>query len=245
MAIKLLTFDLDHTLWDPTPALVAAEQAMHQWVEDNSPVTARFYPPQAMREYKVQLAAAYPEFRDKVSELRLETLRRIFMQSGHDRDQARTMAAQAFDAFYQARSRLTLFDGVDLALNQLGQEFQIAAVTNGNADLKIAGFDHYFDAHFNADNVGVAKPAPDIFLAALKHAGVTPQETLHIGDHPEQDVAAAAAIGIKTIWFNKNGSEHGKENKGEADWPLSDIQPTATFSRWSQLVPLIRTLANN
>jgi HAD superfamily hydrolase (TIGR01509 family) len=235
LAIKLLTFDLDHTLWDPTPALIAAEQAMHQWIAENSPATARFYPPEAIREYRNQLAEAYPEFRDKLSELRFDTLRRVFMQSGHHRDQAHSMATQAFDAFYQVRSRLTLFSGVDEVMQQLKQQYHIAAVTNGNADLTLAGFDHYFDGHFNADNHGAAKPAPDMFLAALSQAEATPAETLHIGDHPEQDIAAAAALGIQTIWYNEK----------EAEWPLSNTQPTATFSHWSQLVPLVQALANN
>lgn len=194
-----------------------------------------------MREYRIQLAAAYPEFRDKLSELRFETLRRIFMQSGHDRDQSRAMAEQAFDAFYQARSRLSLFDGVDEALKQLGQHFHISAVTNGNADLKLAGFDHYFDSHFKADKDGAAKPAADMFLAALAQAQVTPEEALHIGDHPEQDIAAANALGIKTIWYNGQGK--GKDSG--AEWPLLEIQPTATFNHWSQLAPLVQALADN
>lgn len=224
---------------------------MYQWIEINSPSAAKFYPPPAMHEYRIQLAAAYPEFRDKLSELRIETLRRIFMQSGHDRDQARSMAEQAFDVFYQARSQLALFDGVDEALTQLGLIFHIAAVTNGNADLKLAGFDHYFDSHFNADTDGAAKPAADMFVAALTRANATPEETLHIGDHPEQDIAAAAALGIKTIWYNGQGN--GKENGADwsaserppLEWPLLDVQPTATFSHWSQLAPLIQALADN
>lgn len=157
------------------------------------------------------------------------------MQSGHDRDQARRMAELAFDAFYQARSQLTLFDGVDDALSTLKQNFHIAAITNGNADLKLAGFNHYFDSHFNADSHGAAKPAADMFLAALTQANATPEETLHIGDHPEQDIEAAALLGIQTIWYNEK----------EAEWPLLTIHPTATFSHWSQLVPLVQALANN
>ncbi len=86
MPVRLITFDLDYTLWDATPALLAAEQAMHDWIATHSPVTASFYPPEKMREYRQWLAQSYPQLQGKVSELRYETLRRVFMQAGHDRE---------------------------------------------------------------------------------------------------------------------------------------------------------------
>ena len=96
MTLRLITFDLDHTLWDPTDALIAAEQAMFGWINEHSPVTASFYPPEKFHAYKKDLAAAYPELTGKVSEFRFQLLRRIFLQSGHDSDTARRMAQDAF-----------------------------------------------------------------------------------------------------------------------------------------------------
>ena len=236
MPVKLITFDLDYTLWDPTASLIAAEEAMYAWIREHSPVTASFYPPEKMREYKNWLAASYPEMAGRVSELRTETLRRVFMQSGHDRDSARDMAAAAFAAFFQARSEgLELFDGVHNALSTLGSDMTLMAITNGNADLKKAGHAGYFSAHFNADQHGRAKPAPDMFLAALSQAGVSASEAIHIGDHEEQDIAAAAALGMKTLWFNPQ----------QKAWPLSEVTPDDEFSHWSQLVQKVQALGGN
>lgn len=235
MPIRLITLDLDYTLWDATPALVAAENAMYQWIAAHSPETASFYPPEKMREYKNWVAASYPELSGKVSELRFETLRRVFMQSGHDRDHARELAKGAFNAFFNARSQgLELYEDVDVALNTLKQSCPLIAISNGNADLGIAGHQHYFSDHLNADKHGVAKPAPDMFLEALKRTGIEAHEALHIGDHPEQDVAAAASAGFRTIWFDQNNS----------GWEMTDVRPDAIFTHWRQLVPLIHSLVD-
>jgi putative hydrolase of the HAD superfamily len=47
--------------------------------------------------------------------------------------------------------------------------------------------------------VGAAKPDPRIFEIALTRAGVTPAETVHVGDTLANDVAGAHAAGITPI----------------------------------------------
>ena len=232
MAKGLITLDLDHTLWDTDPVLIAAEQAMYDWISEHSPNTAALFPPDSLREYRQQIAASYPELRNRMTALRLATLTRVFMMSGHDRTTAERMASDAFEVFYHARSQLTLFEGVEEALSTLREQYLIIAVTNGNTDLKIAGYDHLFDDLFNPDDHGDAKPAPDLFHCALERAGVSAAEAIHIGDHPEQDVAAAQHVGMKAIWFNNCDRE----------WPLQDTQPDWVFSHWTACLPAIVAL---
>jgi len=209
---------------------------MHDWIKANSPVTASFYPPEKLNEYKKNVMASYPELRGRMSELRFQVLRRVFLQSGHDSDSARSMARDAFSAFYQARSTgLTLFDGVDKAFSELKKYYPLIAITNGNADLEIAGFEHLFDYHIKADDFDAPKPAPDMFEAALAKAGVRPEQAIHIGDHPEQDIEAALQLGMKTLWFNEK----------RASWPLKTSRPHAEFSHWSQLVQQVKALADS
>jgi putative hydrolase of the HAD superfamily len=50
--------------------------------------------------------------------------------------------------------------------------------------------------------VGAAKPDPRIFEVALARAGVTPAETVHVGDSLANDVAGARAAGITPIHFD-------------------------------------------
>ena len=53
--------------------------------------------------------------------------------------------------------------------------------------------------------VGAAKPHPKIFQEALKRAGVTPEEALHVGDSLEDDVRGAQGVGIRAVFLDRNG----------------------------------------
>ena len=50
-----------------------------------------------------------------------------------------------------------------------------------------------------------SKPRKEIFLYALKKAGLSPQEVIHIGDSLESDVYCPSQAGISSIWLNRNG----------------------------------------
>ena len=38
MSIKLITFDLDDTLWDTAPVIASAEVVLRDWLEANAPL---------------------------------------------------------------------------------------------------------------------------------------------------------------------------------------------------------------
>jgi len=52
-----------------------------------------------------------------------------------------------------------------------------------------------------SEDFGVAKPDARIFQAAARKLGLTPSECVFVGDNPEKDVRAAAAAGMRTVWF--------------------------------------------
>ena len=231
-AVRLLTLDLDNTLWETDPVIVKAEKACHDWIVANVPQAAGFYSLEAIREYRNQIAACYPDLRFRVSKLREEVLRRVFMQSGIERDQAALLAGEAFAVFYRARSEVTLFDGALQALQQLSRQYSLIALTNGNANLQQIGIRPLFAAHFSAEDVGAPKPQPDLFHRALTSAGVSAQQCIHIGDHQEQDIAAAARLGIKTIWVNLT----------DAAWAEASCVPDQEITHLSQLPAAVAAL---
>lgn len=55
------------------------------------------------------------------------------------------------------------------------------------------------------------KPRKEMFEFALKSAGVSVKEDVHIGDSLSSDVNGAQACGIQTVWINRSGREvpHG------------------------------------
>ena len=63
---------------------------------------------------------------------------------------------------------------------------------------QIAGVSDLIDVTVSSDDAEESKPAPDIFVAALKKAGVSPGEALVLGDSP-YDAEAAVKAGIVPV----------------------------------------------
>ncbi|MEO7715643.1 MAG: HAD-IA family hydrolase [Capsulimonas sp.] len=87
--------------------------------------------------------------------------------------------------------------------------FKIGVVSDWTIDLETLltemGVRPYLDALAVSDIVGCTKPDPRIFEDALAQAGVSPSETIHIGDFFELDVAGARAAGLSAGLFDWRG----------------------------------------
>jgi HAD superfamily hydrolase (TIGR01509 family) len=73
--------------------------------------------------------------------------------------------------------------------------------------LDAAGLRHYFDVVIDSALVGLEKPDPGIFRAALDALAVAPEEALYVGDLYEVDVLGAQAAGIRAILFDPPAGE--------------------------------------
>ena len=198
--IKAVTLDLDDTLWPVWPTIQSAEKALGEWLAGNAPAAATLLADPAMRhEIREQIAGAQPELKHDLSALRLETIRLALRRSGHDP----LLAEAAFDIFFAARNRVTLFDDALPALEFLSRRLPLVAVSNGNADIALVGIGRFFKAAISARQVGVGKPDARIFHAAANAAGVDASELLHVGDDAALDVLAALDCGMQAVWLNR------------------------------------------
>lgn len=98
------------------------------------------------------------------------------------------------------------YPGVTKTLAALkNQGFPMALVTDAehpDALLRLdrCGLTRYFDTMVTCDKVGVKKPAPEPFLAALNAVGAGPREVLFIGDSPRWDIEPCKKLGIRTVY---------------------------------------------
>ncbi|KML30463.1 MULTISPECIES: HAD family hydrolase [Priestia] len=81
----------------------------------------------------------------------------------------------------------------------------LGMITNGFTDfqwmnIRALGIDHYFDTILVSEQEGIKKPHKDIFLRALKALDVSAEESVYIGDHPENDVLGARGAGMHAVW---------------------------------------------
>lgn len=212
-SIRAITFDLDDTLWDIEVVIVQAERHVYEWLSRHCPKVTERYSPQDMREIRVRVVDDFPHYSHDMSELRRLAFARMFEGSGYGEE----WVDRTFEEFLAMRNRVELFPDAVPALTRLTQHFPLGSVTNGNADLCRIGIHHHFAATITARDYGVAKPHPDLFLAACSALQCEPHQVLHIGDHPEHDVLGAAGAGLGTIWLNRRGSAWPHETKADAE----------------------------
>jgi putative hydrolase of the HAD superfamily len=202
LKIKVVTFDLDNTLWDVEPALLRAEQAQREWLLEHRPGAIENYSHAALWEFKKSVWKRHPQLAHQISKLRIQLLYELQLAAGYDDDQASRGAETAFNVFLQQRHAVVLYEEALTVLETLADDYTLGALTNGNADIYKTDAAEYFDFAFLAEDIGVSKPAPDMFHAALDKAGALPAEIVHVGDNPEHDIAGAQDVGMHTVWMN-------------------------------------------
>lgn len=119
-------------------------------------------------------------------------------------------------------------------LNTLRGKMKLGIITNGFTELQQVrldrtGFRDHFDVLIISEQVGVAKPHPDIFEYALSAMGHPSREkVLMVGDNPDSDILGGLNAGLHTCWVNA-------DNKPEP----TDIKPHYQVSSLSELESLL------
>lgn len=200
--IKLITFDLDDTLWDNMPVLIRAEQKAWKRLNDYWPETHKRLDPNSVFEYRLKVRDERPELKYRITELRHYSIKRILQVCDCPESRAEQIANDLMKEFLTWRHEVKCFPEVQPVLSYLSSKYRIGAVTNGNVDISRLNVSEYFDFSLRGEDFDSIKPEPTLFLKAMELAGVRPEETLHVGDCLKADVAGAGALGIKTAWFN-------------------------------------------
>lgn len=104
---------------------------------------------------------------------------------------------------------IEFFDGVRetlTALKDSGYMLGIVTDTANPIHIKLSwfergGFGHVWDCIISSKEIGVEKPDPRIYEAALRQLGISAGQAVFVGHSPEE-LDGARAIGMKTIAFN-------------------------------------------
>ena len=206
--IRVVTFDLDNTLWDVNRVLGNAERTLRTWFDEKVPELNQKFDREGLLALRTRIVEENPEISHNLTELRRTTFLRSIEQCGYDASSAFRLADEAMVVFLDARHDVTFFDGALEVLEELASRYVLGALSNGNADVFRLGLGDFFSFDYSAAKVGASKPAPDMFHAALEHAGADPEQMVHVGDHPEDDIRAAADLGIHTVWVNLTGEPY-------------------------------------
>jgi putative hydrolase of the HAD superfamily len=223
--IKLISFDLDDTLWPCLQTIRMAEARTYEWLQQYAPVITEHYTLDTMREKRMAWVKANPEFAHDLTRVRLSALKAHCDEFALPHE----IAEQANAIFREARNWVEPFDEVIEGLKQLKGTYRLVAVSNGNAQVEKTPLQGLFDAAFMAEQVGAAKPHPALFQASVDQFDVQPNECLHVGDDPIRDIEAAANFGMKTAWMNRI----------EQMWPSLTKSADISVSNLKELIELL------
>ena len=96
------------------------------------------------------------------------------------------------------------------------------------------GLGRYFDSMTISSEAGWAKPAPEIFHAALARHQLQPGEALHVGDSADTDLAGAQAAGIAAMLLDRKAADRcsisGRSARVTALGAVLDAADQLTFT---------------
>lgn len=112
-------------------------------------------------------------------------------------------------ALKKDENNVQFFEGVAetlIALKNMGYLLGIVTDTANPLHAKLSwfergGFGHVWDAITSSLDIGVRKPDPRIYCAALGQLGVTVKQAVFVG-HKRSELEGARSVGMKTIAFN-------------------------------------------
>ena len=208
--LRLLTIDLDDTLWPCMPVIMQAERVLFEWLADNAPRLVSDHSVESLRNHRKSISDEYSQIAHNLTLTRQISLQRLLQRYGYDP----YLAHQAVEVFRHERNKVTPYDDVIPVLRQLADHFLLVAVTNGNVEVEKTPLKGFFKYALTAESVGASKPDPAMFNTAMHLTKSSPDQTIHIGDDPQTDIAAAHDLGIKSIWVNRF----------DRQWP-EDVKP--------------------
>jgi len=223
MASPLIVFDLDGTLVDTAPDLVATLNTIlaRQGLPSVDYEAARNMVGGGAR---VMLERGLQAAGQDIATVAIDELTRDFIEH---------YAAHIAD-------RSAPFVGVEDALDEFAERgFTLSICTNKLEWLSVRlldafGLSRRFAVICGADTFGIAKPNPEVLHRTIERSGATIGRALMVGDsHTDIATARAAQIPVIAVDF------------GYTDTPVAELSPDRVISRFSDLPEAVLSLLGN
>lgn len=209
MSYKTLLLDLDHTLFDTaTCERVSFEQTLDAEGVDNPLGHLPTYV-----EINESLWRSVERGELTPQDVRVTRFERLVTKIGIDANPE--AMADRFALGLGANGEL--YPGARNVLDRLAEKATLGLVTNGLSDVqraRIARLDieKYFRVIVISAEIGVAKPATEIFDIAFAALGSPDKHTaVMVGDSLSSDIRGGTNYGIATCWYNPHGKTAGHD----------------------------------
>lgn len=205
---KWLLFDADGTLFDYDKA---EAKALRQSIEQiGYPYESKY-----LVEYRRINGQAWAEFEQgKLAQDVLKVRRfELFLGAMKIAGQPEQLSQWYLE---NLAKRTDLIEGAEETVKALSTRYRLVIITNGLKEVQRSRLEKsriggYIEEIIISDEIGVAKPAAEIFEVAFSAMGFpSKEETLIIGDSLSSDIAGGYNYGIDTCWYNPRKKEREK-----------------------------------
>ncbi|WP_456272677.1 HAD family hydrolase [Bacillus sp. AK031] len=190
--MKAILFDLDRTLHDRDASVLRFLKAQHQSLNE------------------LQTAGVPSSYIDRFIELECKGYvwkDKVYSQLAGEFNLPLSPSELLQDYLTGFHRHCREMEGTSLLLPFIREAgFKVGMITNGMTDVQnntidALGIRPHFDCIIISEEAGMKKPDPRIFIMAAEALGVSPSDCLYVGDHYENDVAAARQAGMKAAWL--------------------------------------------
>ena len=213
--LKAVLFDVDFTIARPGPEL-GPEGYLRVARRHGVDLDVSLY--DEARAAALEKLQKRPDFRHD-EELWIQFTQRIVVGMGADPASARQIAYEVERA-WENSDNFEIYEDVEPVLAELrAHGLRIGLVSNGARDLREFARDHRIDADVTVASRyhGKVKPDPTIFRKALAGLGVEADEAAMVGDHLEDDIEGARALGMRAVLVDR------EDRYPEIEERLSDL----------------------
>ena len=218
--ITTISFDADDTLWDFEGVMRHALGCALDELRRLVPSTHDSLSIETLIAIRNQVAEEQKDRRVTHEAIRLEAFRRTLQFIGMPNED---LAVHLHALYLKHRFEdIQFFDDVLPTLNALRGRYVMGVLSNGNTYPDRCGLAGYFQFVVLAQDYGIRKPDPQLFEIAIKHAGCTKRQLLHIGDSVQNDVIGAKQAGVRSVWLNRQGINNEAEQ--QPDFEISSLR---------------------
>ena len=138
----------------------------------------------------------------------LSVFEKMLSRRGIDKSRAQTLA----DEFRRlSMVRIKAFHGVKTMLRELRKVGGVYLLSNAQAcftrkELADTGLISLFDGIIISSEVGVKKPSERVFEIAFDTFGISPADSIYVGNDMRDDILGASSVGMKSAYIHTEQS---------------------------------------
>lgn len=200
---RVISFDLDDTLYANPPVLAAAEKACEDYLAEQFSAHQIPFSYRDFEAIKSRLMLSSDPAFDDLTLVRRTALQQICQPLPRSEQHAE----KALLLFLTRRSQVTIEPAIDSLLSQLAAKFSLVAITNGNCEVGKLSIGHYFSRHYSPCQGFRAKPHPQMLLQVIADFSLQTGQLVHVGDSLAKDGLAAQSAGADFIAFSPFSGE--------------------------------------